>query len=306
MLRTHGRFEYESILKRGPPEGLSWPGGQKLAVYVALNLEHFEFGQGLGGVLVPGENSLHSPDVLNYSWREYGNRVGAWRLLELFDDLKMPCSALVNGAITQHCPELIQAHVARGDEIVGHGWTNAEKQADLDEYTEVECIRQTTRSLQPFLKTVSNDCPTGWLGPWISQSYRTLDLLVQQKYQYHLDWCHDDAPTYMNTKFGPILSIPYPQELNDIPTIMVRRASATEFADMIIDNFDEMLQQANRSKIPLVMGIALHGYIVGQPFRLRQLRRALQHIVHKANDGTIWLTTAGEINSAFRDISPPT
>ncbi len=290
-LRCHGRFPYSAIDERRA--GYAWPGGRRLAVYVGLNLEHFAFGEGLGGELAPSGQ----PDVLNYAWREYGNRVGAWRLLELFDALALPVSVLANGAIAEHCPQLLAAHVARGDEIVGHGRTNAERQGDLREADEAALIADATRALAAVDGAAR---PVGWLGPWISESRATPDLLAEAGYEYLLDWCHDDMPTWMATRGAPgrILSVPYPQELNDIPAIMVRRASAAQFADMIVDNFDEMCEQSARHEQPLVMGIALHAYIVGQPFRLRHLRRALEHIAARRDD--VWLTTSGAIAAHAR------
>mmetsp|Transcript_15710 Transcript_15710/g.49167 ORF Transcript_15710/g.49167 Transcript_15710/m.49167 type:complete len:326 (+) Transcript_15710:22-999(+) len=299
-LRSHNRFEYSPIVGRRA-EGKCWPNGSRVAFYIGLNLEHFSFGEGLGGQLVPGANTPNSGDVLNYSWREYGNRVGGFRLLEALDAVEMPCSVLLNGSVVEHAPALVEAHVARGDEIVGHGWTNSEKQGDMDEETEREMIARTTSTLE----TVSTR-PTGWLGPWISQTHATPDLLQEAGYEYLLDWCHDDAPVYMKTRNGTILSVPYPQELNDIPTIMVRRASAQEFAQMIIDQLDEMLHQAAHSGPPLVLGLALHPYIIGQPFRLRHLRRALDHVARRRSK--LWITTAGAIAKAYRaldDGSPP-
>lgn len=134
--------------------------------------------------------------------------------------------------------------------------------------------------------------PRGWLGPWMSQSHTTLDLLAEQGFQYCLDWCMDDQPIWLRTRGGGrILSVPYPQELNDIPAIIERKNSAEQFADMIVDNFDEMIEQAEEA--PLVMGVALHPYVVGQPYRVRHLRRALQHVAAKRHD--IWFTTAGAI-----------
>ncbi|MEP6792571.1 MAG: polysaccharide deacetylase, partial [Ramlibacter sp.] len=120
-------------------------------------------------------------------------------------------------------------------------------------------------------------------------------------YRYTLNWCHDDQPTLMHTRNGPLWAIPYPQELNDIPMIVARHMDANDFAQMIVDNFDEMLSQSQRQ--PLVMGIALHPYIVGQPYRLRHLRRALQHIAdHRAD---VWLTTPGAICSHMQSLAAP-
>ena len=259
-LKSHGRFDYSAITARPLYD---WPNGKRLAVYLAVNLEHFSFGEGLGAELCPGGPQ---PDVLNYSWREYGNRVGAWRMLELFDQLGLPASILLNTALYDHAPELLAAFRARGDEMVGHGRTNAERQGTLDEAHEAALIEQATALMQRY----EGNRPAGWLGPWISQSRVTPDLLHEAGYTYLLDWCMDDQPVWMRTRRGRILSVPYPQELNDIPMIVGRKSGGDAFADMIVDTFDEMLEQSARQ--PLVMGIALHPYLVGQPHRLRHLR----------------------------------
>jgi allantoinase len=283
MLKNHGRFEYSGITQRADYD---WPDGKRLAAYIGLNLEHFDFGAGLGAELAPGGPQ---PDVLNYAWRDYGNRVGAWRMLDMFDGFNMPVSLLINTELYEYAPKLVAAFRDRGDEIVGHGRSNSERQGVLDEATERALIEQCNAAIVAH----GDGPPKGWLGPWISQSEATPDLLQEAGYQYLLDWCHDDQPVWMKTRAGRILSVPYPQEINDIPAIAVRRAGAAEFADMIIDNFDEMLEQS--ADQPLVMGIALHPYIMGQPFRLRHLRRALGHIADRA-DEQVWLTTAGAIS----------
>ena len=283
-LPTHGRFDYEPITRRAD---YRWPGGAGLAVYLGFNLEHFAWGEGLGAKLGPASPQ---PDVLNYAWREYGNRVGAWRCLELFDELAMPAAALINTALYDHCPELVAACVARGDEIVGHGHSNAERQ---DAFTEAE-ERRLLIDCRDRITRESGKAPRGWLSPWIAESLVTSDLLAETGYAYTLNWCHDDQPMPMCTRGGQKLwSIPYPQELNDIPMIVARQMDAKDFAQMIIDNFDEMLLQAQR--MPLVMGIALHPYIVGQPYRLRHLRRALAHIAAARDAGSTWMTTPGAI-----------
>ena len=283
-LRDHGRFSYSAITRR---PGYRWPGGSGLAVYLALNHEHFAFGEGLGAMLGPPSPQ---PDVLNFSWREYGNRVGAWRCLELFDELAMPAGTLINTALYDHCPELVTACVARGDELVGHGHTNAERQGQWPEAQE----RRLLADCRERMRIESGQAPAGWLSPWISESRLTPDLLAETGSAYTLNWCHDDQPVPMRTRSGATLwSIPYPQELNDIPMIVARQMDGKDFAQMIIDQFDEMLDQARAQ--PLVMGIALHPYLVGQPYRLRHLRRALQRIAAARDAGEIWMTTPGAI-----------
>jgi len=278
--RTHDRYPYSPISTR---PAYDWPGGKRLAVYVGLNLEWFSFGDGLGAELAPGGPQ---PDVLNYAWRDYGNRVGVFRLAELFAELNLPVSLLLNSEMYRHAPQAVAAFADA--EIIGHGRTNSERQGTLGEAEERALIAETTAAIEKH----SGRSPKGWLGPWISQSPSTPDLLQEAGYRYLLDWCHDDQPVWMKTRKGRILSVPYPQELNDIPQIIARKREGAEFSDMIVDCFEVM--HAECVKRPLVMGIALHPYIMGWPHRFKHLARALEHIVRRA-DERVWFTTAGEI-----------
>ena len=290
-LPAHGRFDYSPI---GGRPALRWPGGARLAVYIGFNVEHFAFGEGLGANLGPASPQ---PDVLNYAWREYGNRVGVWRCLDLFNELAWPTGAIVNTALYDHCPEVVDAFAARGDELIAHGHTNAQRQGTLCEEDE----RALIVHCRDRMERAHGKAPAGWLSPWISESAVTPDLLKEAGYRYTLNWCHDDQPTSMRTRAGPLWSVPYPQEINDIPMIVGRLMDGKDFAQMIIDQFDEMLEQS-RSQA-LVMGIALHPYLVGQPYRLLHLRRALRHIeAHRAND--VWLTTPGAIAEAAQAARP--
>jgi allantoinase len=292
VLPSHGRFDYQAIHARKP---YRWPNGAGLAVYLGFNIEHFAFGEGLGAGIGPASPQ---PDVLNYSWREYGNRVGAWRCLELFESLGLPTAAIINTALYDHCPELVAAFVKRGDEIVGHGHSNAERQGILNEASE----RALLAYCRGRIIKESGQTPSGWLSPWISETFVTPDLLAETGYQYTLNWCHDDQPNLMKTRNGSSLwAVPYPQELNDIPMIVARQMDGKDFAQMIIDQLDEMVDQTRApDSAPLVMGIALHPYIVGQPYRLRHLRRALQQVAAARDRGEVWITTPGQI---FKHVS---
>lgn len=282
MLKTHGRYDWTPWARR-PRE--SWPGGRKLAVYLGVNLEHFSFGEGLGAELAPGGPA---PDILNYAWRDYGNRIGAFRLLQVLDELALPATVLLNTAMYDHAPDLVAAHRARGDEIAGHGRTNSERQSVLDEAGERALIAESTA----LITRHEGRAPRGWLSPWIAESPVTPDLLAEAGYAYTLNWCMDDQPVWMRTRAGRLLSIPYPQEVNDIPAIVARKDGAQQFADMIIEDFSERLRQT-QDGLPQVMGIALHPYIIGQPYRLRALRRALAQIA--AHREQVWITTAGGV-----------
>ena len=289
------RFDYSPITQRShqksPQRPLyRWPGGAGLAVYIGFNIEHFAFGEGMGASIGPASPQ---PDVLNHSWREYGNRVGAWRCLELFDQLCLPTAAIINTALYDHCPELVAACVARGDELVGHGHTNSERQGVLSEDAE----RTLLMDCRQKIHTESGQVIAGWLSPWISESLATPDLLAETGYDYTLNWCHDDQPLPMRTRSGKAFwSVPYPQELNDIPMIIARQMDAKDFAQMIVDQLEEMLLQTSAPDAPpLVMGIALHPYIVGQPYRLAHLRRALQQVAAARDAGRVWMATPGAI-----------
>ena len=287
-LPHHHRYGYSDIASRAD---FNWPGGRRLAVYLGLNAEVFAYGSGLGAELAPGGPQ---PDVLNYAWRDYGNRVGLPRLREMFDRLGLPCTVLANSAVYTECPGLIESFRARGDEIAGHGRSNAERQGILTEAEETARIAEATATLAEQ----EGRAPAGWLGPWISQSAVTPDLLQEAGYSYVLDWCHDDQPVWMTTRTGRILSVPYPQELNDIPQIVARKREAREFAEMIRDAFDLMLAESARR--PLVMGIALHGYLMGQAHRAGPLEEALRYMLERGGD-QVWFTTAGAIAEAFAD-----
>jgi peptidoglycan/xylan/chitin deacetylase (PgdA/CDA1 family) len=292
-LAASGRFDYQAI---GQRPDYRWPKGARLAVYLGFNVEHFAFGRGLGAKLGPASPE---PDVLNYAWREYGNRVGAWRCLDLFDELALPTGALINTALYDHCPELVQALLARGDELIGHGHSNAMRQSDLSEADE----RALLAGCRQRILERSGTAPAGWLSPWISETLVTPDLLAETGYGYTLNWCHDDQPIRMRTRSGQTLwSIPYPQEVNDIPMVMGRLMDGRAFGELITDHFDEMRRQAARQ--PLVMGIALHPYIVGQPHRLLHLRTALEHLVRARDAGDVWFTTPGQIYQHMLSIHP--
>ncbi|MES3095648.1 polysaccharide deacetylase family protein [Sphingomonas aerolata] len=277
----HGRYAYRPIVDR--PD-YDWPDGRRLAIYFGVNYEVFDFGGGLGPELAPAQSD---PDVMNYAWRDYGNRVGAWRFFDLFDRLGLRTTALLNADVLDRCPGLAEACRDRGDEIAAHGGTIATAQGSLAHPHETRMIADVTERLATL-----GVRPTGWLGPWISESDATPDLLAENGYRYVLDWAHDDQPTRLATSHGGLLSIPYSQEINDLPAIIARKQEAVTFAAMIRDGVEQLLSECDRR--PLVLGIALHPYIMGQAHRVPALARVLTEL-RAANDPRIWWTTAGDI-----------
>ena len=153
MLPTHGRYPHSAIHRR--PD-YSWPGGKRLAVYVAVNVEAFGFGMGKGAAIAPPDQA-HSHSI--YSWRDYGNRVGIWRMFDLFDRLDVPIEAQMNTAIYDVAPEIAERLRARGDEILGHGETNSEEQGHLREVDERALIERVTATIERH----EGRRPTGWM-----------------------------------------------------------------------------------------------------------------------------------------------
>lgn len=288
MLKSHGRYNYSAIPHR---EDYCWPDGKRLAIHFSLNVEHFAFGEGLGNDYATPHPQ---PNSRSFAWRDYGNRVGAWRLLELAEQYDFPYALLVNTELYDYCPEMIRAFSERGDEIVAHGRTNAERQVDMPFDEERTCIQEATRTILEH----EGKAPSGWLAPYISQTHHSLDLLKEAGYRYMMDWPLDDQPIWFRTDNGPILAIPYSHDLNDSIECVSRRTPSQVFCDNLIDQFDEMLEES--SKRPLVMSIVLHSFILGQPYRLRQFRRVIEHIMAKRDQ--VWLTTPGQICSHIESL----
>ena len=286
----HGRYEHSAITRR--PHFL-WPNGRRLAVYFALGVEHYAFGEGMTENLVSG---MPHPDVLNASWREYGNRVGAWRILQTFGERGLPLSILLNSAVCEHAPDLIDAAQGAQCEFIAHGYSNSDTLAGMAEADEARYVDDVAAQMAAATGTR----PRGWASPWIAETLSTPDILSEHGYWYVLDWCMDDQPVWLNTRGRPLLSIPYSQEINDSSTVIGRQASATEFAEMIIGQFDEMRETTGNE--PLVMSVILHSFISGQPFRLRALRRALEHISQHSAD--IWITQPGKIAQHYAEQLP--
>lgn len=283
LLPHHNRYDYNPITAR---KDYSWPEGKRLAVYIGLNIEHFAFGAGLTHSLsVP----LPAPDQRAFAWCDYGNRVGVWRIFDMLDELGLPASHLINTTLFEYAPQVLAAINSRGDEIIGHGRTNAERHGSMWERDEARFLRE----VRDEIAERSGQQVRGWMAPWMSTSQITPDLAQEAGFRFVMDWPADDQPVWMRTRSGRILSIPYPFELNDSPQMLVRHHTPQEFEHMLIEQFEEMLQQS--SKQPLVCGVALHAMVVGQPYRLRALRRALQYIVNHPERERVWWTRPGEI-----------
>jgi peptidoglycan/xylan/chitin deacetylase (PgdA/CDA1 family) len=287
-LRRQDRYAYSALQRRAP---FRWPNGARMAVYFALGIEDYSFGEGMTENLVPG---VPAPDVLNASWRDYGNRIGAWRLLDAFGQYKLPLSILLNTVLCKTAPDLVAACNSAGCEFIAHGYSNSDILTGLTEAQESAYLSRIARQIQE----VTGRPPAGWSSPWIAETPLTPDLLQETGYEYLLDFCMDDQPVWLRTRRGRILSVPYSLEVNDSSAMIGRHVGPEEFASMIIDQFEEMRRGTPDHAV--VMSVVVHSFISGQPFRLRPLRRALEHI---ANSGEpLWLAQPAAIARHFRSL----
>lgn len=292
LLPRHNRYDYHPITDR---KDYSWPEGKRLAFVITTNVECFAFGAGAGhDPAKTGEPQTHR----NYSWRDYGNRIGIWRLLELFEELGLPIAHNVNSLVYDYAPQVMDEIRRRGDEIVAHGRTNAENHRGMWQSDEERVIQDVLTKFAHH----ENKVPTGWMGAGAYESAWTPDLLKEAGFKYLMDWPMDDQPVWLRTRSGPILSIPYPVELNDSQMITHRKQDASDFCEMIVQQFDEMIDQCERH--PLVMNVSVHPNIFGQPFRLRQLRQALRHCVESPSRDKVWFTRPGDIAEYCYSLPP--
>jgi peptidoglycan/xylan/chitin deacetylase (PgdA/CDA1 family) len=286
MLKHPQRYAYTPITRENPR---TWPNGTRLAVYFVMGVEEYDFGFGLTENLMPG---MANPDFANASWRDYGNRVGALRVQQRFAEFDVPLSVLLNTEVYNHSPGLVEQLHSAGCELIGHGLSNSDTLAGREPADERDYLGAVARRIEQH----TGRAPLGWSSPWLSQTNHTVDLLAECGYGYVLDLGMDDRAVWLQSEHGPFLHIPYALELNDSSTIIGRQASASDFCQMIIDQFDELLGAS--ADQPLVMSVVVHSFISGQPFRLRQLTRALQHIC--AHRDGIWLTTPDRIHECIQ------
>lgn len=264
---------------------LKLPNNERVAVWVVMNVEHFTFGK-LGTAIQPHLNS--HPEIANYGWRDYGNRVGIWRLFELFAELDIPVTAAVNGEIASLYPEIMTAMQEYGWEVMAHGINNSTGHCNMDKQTELETIDKTLT----LLKQATGKLPKGWLTPGFSITESTFELLHAAGIVYTADWVNDDQPYWYPVVNGQMLAIPYTIEANDISLCLSNRFSGAEFAQAIEDQFDQLWLDGK--SIPRVMAIGLHPFIVGQPLRMKYLKQCLLHIKNKPDT---WLTTGEKIHA---------
>ena len=265
---------------------LVWPEDARLAFYIGLNIEHFHIDKASTS-LWAGTSHL-TPDPLNYGWRDYGARVGIWRIIDILDRYGMRASALLNSDAARHYPQIIEAGRQRNWAWLAHGRTNSQLHADMAPDKE----RVFLKNVIDAIAQATGQHPKGWLGPGLTETFETVGILKELGLSYVLDWCADDQPFPLNVP--EMISVPYSVELNDINLFMSKGLSGDEFYRAVVDQFDQLYSDSAQSG--RVMALALHPFVIGQPFRARYLAKALEYI---ASHEGVWLTTSDDIAEAY-------
>lgn len=278
--RPYGPFPYSPIIRR--PK-LTWPDGARVALWVIPNIEFFSLEErpaGYGAV-------TQIPDVVMWSERDYGNRVGVWRLMEVLDRYDIRASVALNSLLCHHHPVIIEEGNQRKWEWMGHNESNTRRLNEAAPGEEAQIVSRTFATIERS----TGARPKGWLSSGLQETWDSLDLLAAEGCRYVCDWCNDDQPYMMNLDGGRrLVSVPYPQQTNDKPAYERMCVTPAEFRDMICRTFDVLYREGADSG--RVLAIALHPYISGVPHRIGALDGALEYICR--HEG-VWCTTGAEI-----------
>ena len=264
------RAPYSAIVDRPP---LKLPGGARVVVWTIVNLEVWDIARAMARQVLPAPTGAALlPDVPNWSWHEYGMRVGFWRFEALFRRLRIRPTLALNARVCVDYPRVAQACRDAGWEFMGHSYEQGPSHRDTDQ----------PAMIVGWLVTVAKFAakrPLGWLGPGLTQTLETPENLAAAGVKYIGDWVYDDEPTEIRTASGPLVTLPYTVETNDIPMMMVQHHEAAYWTQKCIDSFERYYAEgAARAKI---MAIAIHPYISGQPFRIKYLEDVYRKINRK-------------------------
>ncbi len=270
-MKPRDRAPYSAIVDRPP---LRLPEGLRLIVWVIVNLEEWEIERQMARqVLPPPTGASLLPDVPNWSWHEYGMRVGVWRFFDALDRHGVKATLSINAKVVESYRRVGEAARERGWEFMGHSYVQGP-------IHKLEDQRATIHQSLDLLERFTGKRPVGWLGPGLTQTYETPELLVEAGVKYIGDWVYDDEPTEIKTERGPLVTLPYTVELNDIPMMIIQHHRADELLRRSVDQFDRLYQEsADRAKI---LSIAIHPYISGVPHRIKYLEAFLDYARHHA------------------------
>ena len=264
------------------------PDNARIAVWLILNIENWYLESPARSLLSTPAGAHVEINVPNYSWHEYGMRVGFWRLKPVLQRLGFRPTIALNGSVCTAYPRVAEGCREEGWEIMGHGFTQRILPTEPDEE---EAIVKTWKSIESFF----GRRPRGWLGPGLAETKETLRLLSKNGYEYVCDWVNDDQPYEIKVDGKIIYSIPYTLESNDIVLFANQHFTAEEFYTRVKQQFDTMYSEGLEN--PRVMAIAIHPYLSGVPHRIRVLEKTLEYI---SSQKEVWITTGSEILDSFK------
>jgi peptidoglycan/xylan/chitin deacetylase (PgdA/CDA1 family) len=280
------RAPYQAIVDRPP---LKLPGGARVAVWVIVNIENWLADGPMPRTILPppmGQPLL--PDVPNWAWHEYGMRVGFWRFVDALGSRGIRATLALNGTVCRVYERACAAARDAGWEFMGHGFVQRPMHR-LDD--QLEAIRETMAIIRDF----TGRSPRGWESPGLTETLDTLDHLAAAGVEYVCDWPFDDLPVELRTKSGPVLTLPYPVEVNDVVISAVQQQPSDEILRRGRDTFDRLYQEG--AAIPRIMAISIHPYLTGVPHRIRYLEALLDHALGHPD---IVLMTGEEILDWYR------
>lgn len=266
-------FPYQAIVDR---PAIKWPGNARVAVWVVPNIEHYRI-----------EMGTNTPDVRNHARRDYGNRVGVWRLMETMAKHGVRGSVALNGEVVEHYPRIMEECTRLDWELMGHGMTNSQVLRGITFEEEKAIIQSTRAAIESCGQKMR-----GWLGPGLTETWHTLELLREAGVEYVADWCNDDLPYVMN---NGLYTAPYSLELNDMPLFNNPSISIVDFERRIRDSFDTLYAEGEKNG--RAMCIALHPFLIGAPHRIKYLDSALAYI---ASHDKVWFATGSEMTDAYK------
>lgn len=283
----YGPFDYTPINRRPV---LRWPNSARIALWVIPNIEFFSLKRAFAGH--PFEKAgADVPTVRPWGQRDYGNRIGVFRVMDVLKRYGIRATATVNADIVDHHPQILEDALKHDWEFMGHNLTNHTRLTGMNPEQEREVIHGSLEKLERF----SGQRPRGWLGSGLAETWNTLDILAQAGVEYVSDWVNDDQPYYMNTQPHRLVYMPYSYEINDSPQLYYRDRSIEEFEQMIRHQFDVLYEEGAQSG--RVMAICLHPYLIGVPHRIGGLDRVLRYITGHSG---VWCATGSEIMDAWK------
>ena len=286
MRLPHERFDYSAIVDRRP-----WklPKGARLAVWTIVNIEEWDIEKPMARQYLTAPQGVGTvPDIPNWAWHDYGMRVGFWRLYEALVKRKMRATTAINANVCHSYPRVAEAMRDAGWEFMGHAVKQGAMHIQPDQRA---VIRESIEIITKF----TGKKPRGWLGPGLTETFETLDLLAEEGIEYVSDWVNDDQPYPIRTRAGTLVSVPYTLELNDIPMMVLQHHTSDEWVRRAKDQFDRLYAEGARN--PRVMALAVHPYNSGVPHRIKHFEAVYDYMRKQKG---VWFTTGEEIYDWYR------